>query len=371
MTWAPSCRQLALVVFYPRPMSAGISRRSEALTLAEELLGEIELSSLAPSDIARKASRLARLLDDGPAMEWLHNEVTGYPKPLDASATVAATRSNRIVRDRKPQPGDDPGPYYWTQTLGELTALIEAAKLHLSAAADPQISISSANPRQFVAPPTGNTTERWAVQTNIATQQSTLDRIIGSIYAYVAERFQELRFGAAVESAFEVVRSEVDSSIGDIVPEALPMLSAAFENATSTNPEDWASAAGTCRRLLKAVADSLRPPGPDVDGRKMGDGNYINRLVDWIVTNAVGETAATMVTADLEYLGKRLDAADGAGQKGAHANVTRLEASRFITGTYLVLGDVLGIASDGHSADSESKGPEVAGPGSGEVSLDS
>jgi len=161
------------------------------------------------------------------------------------------------------------------------------------------------------------------------------------MHGYVSERYQELRFGSAVESAFEVVRQDVDASIGDLVPDALPMLSAAFENATSNNPEHWANAAGTCRRLLKVVADALRPSGAEIDGRKMGDGNYVNRLVDWIVHNSKSETSAKIITADLSYLGQRLDAADAAGQKGAHAEVDRFDASRFITGTYLVLGYVL------------------------------
>jgi hypothetical protein len=122
------------------------------------------------------------------------------------------------------------------------------------------------------------------------------------------------------------------------------MIAAAFENATSDQPEHWQNAASTCRRLLMTAADRLRPAGPDVDGRKMGPGNYINRLVDWIVSAAENDTAAKMIAADLEYLGPRLDAADKAGQNGAHVGktpVTRLEASRFITGTYLVLGDIL------------------------------
>ena len=76
----------------------------------------------------------------------------------------------------------------------------------------------------------------------------------------------------------------------------------------------------------------------------MGDSNYINRLVDWIQSNSDSATAASVVTADLAYLGQRLDAADSAGHKGAHAKVNRFDASRFITGTYLVLGDILRIA---------------------------
>ena len=60
-----------------------------------------------------------------------------------------------------------------------------------------------------------------------------------------------------------------------------------------------------------------------------------------------------MVTADLEYLGNRLDAADSAGHKGAHSSVDRYAASRFITGTYLLLGDVLQLTNAVGSVGSE------------------
>ena len=180
----------------------------------------------------------------------------------------------------------------------------------------------------------------------MATQKALLDRVVGAIHAYAAERYQELRFGAAVETALEVVRAEVDARISSLVPDGLPMLTAAFESAVSEHPEHWANAASTCRRLLKLAADSLRPAGPDkklADGKtvRMGDGNYINRLMDWIVTASESETGADITAADIEQLGHRLDSADGAGQKGAHDKVDRFEASRFITGTYLVLGDLL------------------------------
>jgi hypothetical protein len=126
-----------------------------------------------------------------------------------------------------------------------------------------------------------------------------------------------------------------------LVPDALPKLSAAFENATSANPEDWASAAATCRRLLKAAADALRPPGPPVDDHAMDEDHYINRLVAWLRDQEFSETSRKFIEADLQYLDNRLRAAAKAGHKGAHDEVTRVEASRYITGTYLVLGDIL------------------------------
>lgn len=280
------------------------------------------MSSIAPMDIARKTSRLARLLDDASAMAWLGYEVSGYPTPLTAEATEAARRSHRVI----PSDDENGSESVMTGTLGQLIAMLDGAKARMTVAS-------------------GLPVERTEAQRLVIKVQPVIDKVVGSMHTYAVERYQELRFGSAVESAFEVVRREVDSAIGDLVPNALPMLSAAFENATSENPEDWASAAGTCRRLLKAVADAVRPPGQPVQGRAMGDGNYINRLVEWINQNSSSATAAKVVTADLAYLGERLDAADSAGHKGAHARVDRFDASRFITGTYLVLGDVLRIAA--------------------------
>src|SRR5690349_18539319 len=77
------------------------SRREAALALADELLADIELSQLYPGEIARKAFRLARLLDDQAAMGWLRFEVIGYPSgdSLPQDAWAAAVRSNRVYVD--------------------------------------------------------------------------------------------------------------------------------------------------------------------------------------------------------------------------------------------------------------------------------
>jgi hypothetical protein len=317
------------------------SRREEALSLADELLADIELARLAPGEIARKSFRLARLLDDAEAMTWLRFEVGGYPNTgLTPDAWAAATRSNRLFINDK---GEERAH---TSMLGQLQTNLDGALAQIAAAADRPVSLSSANPYQRLEAPTGNTMERSAMRNHAAEQKAVLDKVLGSIHEYVTARHFELRFGAAAESAFEVVRNEVDARVADLVPEAPAMLAAAFESAASNNPEHWAGAAATCRRLLKAAADALRPPGNPVSGRIMTDAAYINRLVDWIVSRSESETARDLIVADLEYLGRRIDAVDGAGQKGAHATVTRLDAARFITATYLLLGDVLGLAAD-------------------------
>jgi hypothetical protein len=321
-------------------MASQTSRRQQALVLAEELLGEIELGQLRPPDVARKASRLARLLDDVDAMQWLRYETGGYPPSLDADAFNAALRSNRRAEAEDPSEG----PKVWTPSLAELDTQVQVGEARLAAEVPP-----SGGGQWELRVATDSAARRGVIAKHISESAGIRERIVGAIHEYVAAKYQELRFGSAVEGAFEVVRGEVDGRIGEVVPNALPMITAAFENAASDNPEHWANAASTSRRLLKAVADHLRPAGPDVttgDGRtvKMGEGNYLNRLGDWVRSQTDSETQVAVFEAEVQYLDAQLRAADKAGQKGAHDAVTQLEASRFVAGTYLILGDILRLA---------------------------
>ena len=317
------------------------NKRSEALKLSEELLSDIELSTIPPTAVVRKASRLARFLDDSITMEWLKHEITGYvptkENKLDSLAWLAALKSKRVYFDSKSEQRAD------TRSLSQLQAEIEAGKLQYAATADASYQISSANQYQHVQAPKGNTIERNSLRQQIANNQALIDKVVGAIHEYATTKNLELRFGAAVETAFENVRKTVDSRLVNLIPGAMPILTTALENAQTNNQIQWNNAAKACRDLIKSAADTLRPAGPDVKGIKMGDDNYINRLVDWIQKNIQSTTKRELITTDLTHLGERLDAVTGSGHKGAHHNVTKDDASRFIVGTYLLLGDILSL----------------------------
>ena len=77
--------------------SGSTDRRAAATNLAEEILADFELRRIGPVDIVRKASRLARLLDDDESLEWLKFEIAGYPLgALSTDAWRAAKRSGRL-----------------------------------------------------------------------------------------------------------------------------------------------------------------------------------------------------------------------------------------------------------------------------------
>ncbi|WP_445154137.1 AbiTii domain-containing protein [Arthrobacter sp. Hor0625] len=315
-------------------------RIASAALLSDQLLEDIEMSRIGAADQIRRASRLARLLDDDEALAWLGHEIEGFTTTnggLTDSQVQAATRSRRQA------PSKESGKLsFWTDSVDKIQAEIESARLQLAASADAPVSVSSANPSQFVSAPSGNARERASLREFISHRSDLLGRIQGAVHKYASEKNVELRFGAAMESAFAVLRRDVDSKIASLVPAAGAKFATAFENAASRNSEDWANAAGACRRLIKAVADELRPAGEPVNNIKMTDDKYINRLIDWI--NEQHELSATpkdVIRRDLEFLGNRLDAFADAGHKGAHAEVSRYEASRYITGTYLLIGDIL------------------------------
>jgi hypothetical protein len=322
------------------------NRRAEALKLSDELLTDFELSRLGATELVRKASRLARLLDDDDAMSWLAVEISGYEPHTTANgvskhAWAAAARSHRVYED------EDGAQRAKTGSVSHLAALVESSKIRIAASADAPVSVSSANPNQYVGPPTGNTYERGAAQKAIIESQGVLDRVLGAVHEYVSEKYLELRFGDAIESSFTRIRDSADGALIGLVPELASQLAAAFELVSSDRPEHWSDAAAYCRKLIVAVADKLVPPGTDIGGRANGAENYVNRLVYWIEKQQQSRTQTDVIVSDLKYYGERLDAFVDAGNKGAHASVTQRDADRFIVGTYILLSDVVLLAPDG------------------------
>lgn len=169
-----------------------VSRRDEALQLAEELLSGIELSHIAPVDAARKTSRLARLLDDADAMEWLRHETSGYSDGLlDDDAMRAATRSNRAA-----PPGDDGSPRWWTRDLAALAADAEAARTELQATGP---GISQAETAWAINVERENAQRRLALRSLISERDALIQRVVGAFHDYAApgtKNFDSARLSA-------------------------------------------------------------------------------------------------------------------------------------------------------------------------------
>lgn len=333
----------------------------EALTLSESILQGIELSQLPLTNSALKSSRLARLLNDFQHQKIFEYEAGGYPNtPNGLSADVWACAD---VAGRVYQKKDDKEVlrlYATIESIEQLEAQIEGTKLGIDAARDPDVSVSSANPHQYVSASAGNTLERRRLHAELKEAVRKLGARRSFIYRYVVQRNLELKFSAIAGDAFSRIREHVDSSIGAMVPSAVQKFSAIYDNLNSENPEDWSNAVHGCRRVLQDLADAMFPPTDSSRERqtsgktaqiKLGADNYINRLICFVEDRTQSERTVAIVGSQLSFLGDRLDALFKAAQKGSHSTISAQdEADRYVVYTYMVVGDLLQLNATANAA---------------------
>lgn len=320
---------------------------NEALKLSEEIISNIELSTSSLSNCALKASRLARLLNEFDYQRIFIFESSGYP-----SSPNGLTPD---IWDLCKKAGE--GKTVEKAKLGSIGAMeieLEAMKDSLKIAHDPNVSISSANPNQFVSSGgTSNFLERKSLRDGISTNSQFLIKRQAFVYEYVSNKYYELKYSKITSDIFSRTRKFVDGKIGDLVPLSAQKFASVYENLTSENSEDWSNAVHSCRRILQDTADVIYPAREDKtinldNGEtkiiKLGVDNYINRIIAYVDEQSDSKRFEEIVGSQMKYLGERLDAIFKAAQKGSHDIITsRQEADRYVIYTYLIVGDLLSL----------------------------
>ncbi len=328
-------------------------RLKECTLLSAEILRSIELSEIPVSKIILKCLRLCRLLGDEDGILLFTFESSGYPSTT-SGMTYEAWRISKIAGRRYYQKEKDNRgkeravEYANTSLVAELEESISAMKLRLSASIDPNVSLSSANPNQVVVAPQGNAVERNGIVSSIQRNQKALQTITGCIYNYILQIYNKLSYGNIVEDTFTRARLEANDKLSSLCPQSIAKFVAVYDNMDSNNPEDWANAVHSCRRILADLADALYPPRDEpvqIAGKsvRVGAEQYINRLVQFISSKSESNTYANVVGSDLSSIGNRLDAINDAVCKGTHAEITKEEASRYIIHTYFLISDIVAL----------------------------
>jgi hypothetical protein len=262
----------------------------EAFELSTEILRNLELNEIPLTNVALKGSRLARLLNDFDTQKIMQYEVGGYPTepsgvPPESWRLALIAGRKFVLADAKTKMNKD---YVYTGSIAELEEQLRLAEASLSAARDPDVSISSANPSQHVWSPAGNFIERNTVRQSITTASQRLASRRTMIYEYTLRTHYELSFSGVADDVFSRIRNRVDSTISRIVPDAVQKLAAVYENLQSDNPEDWSNAAHSCRRILQDLADAVFPVTDEqkvveIEGKnrtiKLGKDQYVNRIM--------------------------------------------------------------------------------------------
>lgn len=335
-------------------MATSKSAATEAYELTNELLADLELERLPLASCVMKAARLARLVGDDDHFLIFRYELSAYPsEPTGVNPEVwrlckAADRVRK--RRRKDEKGNDTEEIIERAEIRSITSIEENAatlKMRLSFFQPQPVNVSSANPNQYVQTPFRNLGVEAKIAASYRDEMAVLAARRSFIYGFVLSKHFELRVSSAAEDIFEGYRKRIDEYLGILIPDELRRLESIRDNLLSDNPEDWANAGHSCRRLLQAVADVLYPPSEQpvksAGGQsiKIGKDNYINRLVMFCESKMTSGVSFKVISSDLKYIGERLDSVFSATQKGSHSEIDLSEAQRFVIHTYLLIGDIL------------------------------
>ncbi|MCF7816249.1 MAG: hypothetical protein K9M54_00065 [Kiritimatiellales bacterium] len=319
------------------------SRLNEAREVANQLLNCMEMQDLPVDRYLLQAKRLARLLRDSDAQTWLDLESRGYPNNFIFSSLGNCLHyvhaSGRITDESK----------YYLTSLPRLEAECATDK-HRVENTTPKASTGTAE-NYLVA---GATTKMYqdqiaALNTIKSSYLKNIALFAGlkaAIHSYATDTLISLEFGDVAESIFDQLRYDVDTFVRSRSPKAAEKLVAISERMAEGNPEACAEALTSCRRLLMTIADSVSPPSEidwtDRSGkkRKVGAGDYKNRLIAFIESKIVSDGTRSLLENDLEHLCSRLDAIYDKSCKGVHAEITFEESRLTIVQAYIFIGEV-------------------------------
>lgn len=305
------------------------------------------------SEAARRALRVATLLDDKSAVIWLRREgevLTQDGLSPDVQAKVLADMVRNELAHLPRQEAfsivtSDFAAYLRRRKLDDTSSILiplQDIERHITLVEGEAAQLVSLMPRHEVY----HATMQARVTAN--SERAVLDHTKDAIFQYLLHVEKRIVFETAAEDIFARIKQRVDTAVSMVSRESLDQFSSAYERLATGDAEALSHALLSCRRILKSVADVVYParnePFIAADGqqRKLTDERYINRLLQFVSEHAGKHGSGEVLQANLTMLGARLSAIDRLASKGVHASVTVAEVEVCIAQTYLVIGEIIG-----------------------------
>ena len=178
--------------------------------------------------------------------------------------------------------------------------------------------------------------------------REALERIRHRVFSTLCLWERRLTFAATNVRIFDRHRSRVDQMLAQVAPDVVDQLSAAYRRVEEGDVESLSQSLTSCRRILKATADHLYPPGEPVVGddgveRTMGEEQFVNRLWQFALEAIEGRSRRRLITTTLQEFGGRIDRLYALTNKGVHDTVSPDEVELCVIQTYLMVGELLAL----------------------------
>jgi hypothetical protein len=323
-----------------------------ARAAARSLVDALESGQVPVDQCLMIAHRLARLMRDTDAQTWLQLEEQGYPKDITPSALGSCFKYAQRWH---------PDGTVYAPSLPHLEATahgyeVVLGKLQAPTLTKPTAGFIESNSTLKVMETL--TKQIMEARDLYATAKTSFVRARSVLHRYASDMAIALEFGDVAEGIFDAARAEVDTFVRSTWPQASEQLLGVAERMREQDAESLSNALTSCRRVLKTVADVVFPPrsAPYTDGagktRKVGEEEYVNRLLAFLETRARSKSSANIVDSNVTHLAARLVTVNDKASKGVHTDVSLSEARLCVIHTYLFLAEV----ARAHSTATTAKG---------------
>ncbi|WP_157876801.1 hypothetical protein [Streptomyces graminilatus] len=172
----------------------------------------------------------------------------------------------------------------------------------------------------------------------------------------IFDPYENMEYFRRIGEADELLHGQFSSALGetlmrcsDLDPNLTQRLHAAIKAFEGHETgEGLAHVALSCRRFTERLADCLYPPRDEkVNGRKVGQAEYRNRLWAYVADSITSATTRTLLIANVEDLGNRIDRLDNLSNKGLHSDVSSSDVNRLLLSLLVVTHDLMSLRPPG------------------------
>lgn len=327
-----------------------MNKRETALTTCENVLSGIECNTISVSSALLQCLRIARLLGDTDAIEWLQYEYGGYTVTpsghIENRAWTVANKHGRGYREKKEE-------YIFTELAAELESKIQSEKEAIHSYSTQGASVSG----DYVLPAMSNLTSSVSTSisnllTRISQHEKRLAILKSAYYDYALKKSIELAFSNVANDVFDGYRKRVDEHFDSLSTQTLLKLQAIEDKVNSDNPEMYSQTLTSCRRLFENTAVELFAKYfPDFTGKlyktksgkeiDVSGDHYINKLSAVIEKLQDKNPSKTLIGSSILYTLDWIENLNNLQCKGVHSEITKHEAKACIIHTYICLGDIM------------------------------
>lgn len=300
-------------------------KSEHVISLAKEIIDDIEFKRINPQSVLLKATRLARYVDNEEIRRWLRFEMQGYSS-IDEISLKYMLKTRRWT-DREKLEG------YW-MPLSQFAALKESYSTKLRLYSIPNT--------ENVPIINGIKAAINATASDIAKFEGIESTVISLLHDFATSVYYERVFDGLAESIFDSYKKEVDLLIAENTGDVLDKIPYVINGISEGGTESISQALSTCRRIIDSFADCVYPPQNNPiqtdDGKSISvkKDKVLNRIITYVKENCPSKSRFEKIRDNATHLYGRVST-------GVHNDIDSSEAKNLFFNTYLILGEILSL----------------------------